>query len=259
MPRKPRRTMAEELGIKKKEPVLTPREIAEAEQRLGIVFRDKLHLDRAFVHRSYLNECGRSGVEHNERIEFLGDCVLEFVVGEYLYRQYPDHSEGDLTAYRSALVNNRMLAGVVDELQLAPFIRLSRGERKFFDLNERSAQRIKGCLFEAVVGAIYLDRGVGTVELFIGEVLLPKLRPTIEQGLHLDAKSQFQLLAQDELGVTPEYRILDESGPDHDKTFLAGAFIGDRMVGQGTGPSKQEAEKVAAQDALKSASQVASQ
>lgn len=258
MPRKNRRTMEEELGIKKREPVLIPRELAEAERRIGIVFRDKLFLDRAFIHRSFLNECGRMDVEHNERLEFLGDCVLEFVVGQFLFRAYPETQEGLLTSYRAALVRNTMLASIVDELDLGGYLRLSRGEQRYFTRNERSAQRLKGCLFEAVVGAIYLDRGVGTVELFIGEVLLPKLQPLIDAGLHLDAKSRLQELAQEELGVTPLYQVLDANGPDHDRTYLVGAFIGQRNIGQGTGPSKQEAEMAAAQDALKTEFQIVS-
>jgi len=251
------RRAAEVLGVvKKRGLVLLPQEIAEIEHRIGIVFRDKTFLDQAFIHRSYLNENRNLGLESNERIEFLGDCVQEFVVGEYLYRQLPDTEEGLLTAYRSALVNNRMLAAIYDEIKLAPFLRMSRGERRYFDRGDRSAQYIKGNGFEALVGAIFLDRGVGTVELFLGTVMLPKLTTIISEKRFLDAKSRFQELAQERLRATPQYQVLDESGPDHNKSFLVGVFIGERLVAQGTGPSKVEAEKEAAKAALQAEFQV---
>lgn len=253
------RRVAEVLGAgKAKESVLLLREIAEIESRLGITFRDKQYLDQAFIHRSYLNEARRLDLDHNERIEFLGDAILEMAVTQYLYRQHEDSEEGTLTEYRGALVNTRALAKIIDELGLAPFLRMSRGEKLFFDRNSRSATIMKGNLFEAIVGAIYLDRGVGTVELFVAETVLPKLKKIIELGLHVDPKSQFQNLAQAELGLTPSYRVIEEHGPDHDKNFLMGAYLDDRLVGQGWGPNKFEGEVEAAKAALKSEFQIES-
>lgn len=258
MSRNLQRRVAEVLGTGKgkKQIVLLPRELAEIERRLGVTFRDRQYLDQAFIHRSYLNEAKRPDLENNELLEFLGDAILEMAVTQYLYRVHGDCEEGTLTEYRAALVNTRALSKIVDELSLAPFLRMSRGEKLFFDRNSRSAMRMKGNMFEAIIGAVYLDRGVGTVELLIGEVMLPKLKIIIEQGLHVDPKSQFQELAQSEQSVTPVYQVLDERGADHDKNYLMGAFLGDRLVGQGWGPSKSEGEVEAAKAALKSEFQV---
>ena len=253
------RHVAEVLGAgKAKEFVLMPREIAEIENRLGITFRDKQFLDQAFIHRSYLNEARRLDLDHNERMEFLGDAILEMAVTQYLYRQHGECEEGMLTDYRAALVNTRALSKIIDELGLAPFLRMSRGEKLFFDRNSRSATAMKGNLFEAIIGAIYLDRGVGTVELFVNEVMLPKLKTIIEQGLHIDPKSQLQNLAQGDLGVTPTYRVIEEHGADHDKNWLMGVYLDDRLVGQGWGPNKSDGETEAAKAALKSEFQIES-
>lgn len=230
--------------------VLAPQEVAEIERRLGIKFRDPSYLNLAFVHRSYINEAKIPGLESNERVEFLGDGVLEMAVTQYLYRTFPKLDEGTLTNYRSALVRNQMLARIVTELRLGEFLRLSRGEKKFSEFQERAQQRIRGCLFEAIVGAIYLDRGPGAAELFINEVLISRLQEIIDLGLFTDAKSQLQELAQDQLGITPHYTILKEEGPDHNKQFLSGAFFDDRQVGQGRGNNKADAEDAAANEAL---------
>lgn len=236
--------------------VLAPQEVAEIERRLGIKFRDPSYLNLAFVHRSYVNEARIPGLENNERIEFLGDGVLEMTVTQYLYRLRPKLDEGTMTNYRSALVRNRMLARIVTELRLGEFLRMSRGEKKFAEFQERAQQRMRGCLFEAIVGAIYLDRGPGAAELFINEVLLPRLQEIIDLGLFTDAKSQLQELAQDQLGITPHYTILKEEGPNHNKEFLAGAFFDERLVGQGHGKNKAEAEDAAANDALQAEFQI---
>lgn len=255
LPRKVAEVLA---GNRVKQLVLLPREIAEIEGRIGITFRDKQFLDQAFIHRSYLNEAVRPDLDNNELMEFLGDGVLEMAVTQYLYRQHRDSDEGTLTNYRAALVNTRALSKLIDELGIAPFLRMSRGEKLFFERNSRSAVRMKANLFEAVIGAIYLDRGVGTVELFIGEVMLPKLKDIIARGGQIDPKSQLQNLSQAEIGVTPSYQVLEEHGADHDKNFLVGAFLGDRLVGQGWGPNKFEGEVEAAKAALKSEFQVES-
>lgn len=238
-------------GANSRGSVISMQELVAIESRLGVTFRDKHYLEQAFIHRSYGNEAQLHGLESNERQEFLGDCVIEFVVGEYLFRHYPTTEEGKLTAYRSALVNMTMLARIVDELGLGQSLRMSRGEKLFFDRNTRSTIRLKADLFEAIVGAIYLDRGVGTVELFLNEVLISKLKGIIEQKLYLDAKSHFQELAQEKYQLTPSYEVLDDTGPDHDKNWLIGVFLGDRIVARGWGSNKPEAETEAAREALK--------
>jgi len=218
------------------------------EKKINISFKNIELLDLAFVHKSYVNEHQDLKSEHNERMEFLGDAVLELVVTEYLYKSFPTKGEGVLTNWRSALVKGKHLAEIANDLDLGLYLYLSRGE-------ERSGGRKKNYLLanilESLIGAIYLDQGYGSAHKFIHDVIITKLGSILEQGLHIDAKSRFQELAQEELGVTPSYKVLKEDGPDHSKNFIMGAYIGDELVDEGSGSSKQKAEQSAAKNALK--------
>ena len=209
---------------------------------------DETLLERAFTHRSYLNEHPKLGLEHNERLEFLGDAVLEIVVTDFLYRKYPE-PEGVLTNLRSALVKTESLSAVAADLELAQFFRLSRGESKG---NDRSHAQIAANAVEAVIGAIYLDQGYGAASEFIHKFIISRLPDILEQGSWLDAKSHFQEVAQENYGLTPAYRVISESGPDHDKRFTVGAYVGDKLFGRGDGSSKQAGQQAAAEQALKS-------
>ena len=217
------------------------------EKKLGLKFKDWHFLRNAFVHRSYLNEHKSSKLESNERLEFLGDAVLELIVTEYLYTNYPN-PEGDLTNWRSALVKGEMLAKIASELDLGEYLYLSHGE-------ESSGGRTKDYLlantFEAVIGVIYLELGYEKAKKFIEKFLLVHLKDILEKGAHIDAKSKFQEIAQEKAGVTPIYQLLHDEGPDHDKIFTMGAYVEDRIVGKGKGSSKQSAEQKAAEDGLK--------
>lgn len=222
-------------------------EIKEAEKKIGVVFKDKELLKQAFTHRSFLNENKNSGLEHNERLEFLGDAVLELAVTNYLFNKYPKKPEGELTALRSALVNSVMLAGISTELGLNNFLLLSRGEAK--DIG-RARQYILANTFESVVGAIYMDQGYEPAEKFIAHVLLPKTKEIEENKLWIDAKSYFQEKAQEKTGTTPSYKTLKEHGPDHDREFTVGLYLGPTLISEGVGKSKQEAEQDAARVGL---------
>ena len=217
------------------------------EQTLGVIFKDKGLLKQAFTHRSYLNENRTSGLEHNERLEFLGDAVLELVVTDYLYKKYPNKPEGDLTALRSALVNSVMIASVSVELGFNEHLLLSKGEAKD---TGRARQYIMANTFESVVGAIYIDQGYAEAERFITRVLLPKIKIVEDQKLWVDAKSYFQEKAQEMLGVTPSYKTIKEHGPDHDKIFTVGLYVNESLIAEGAGKSKQEAEQDAAKKGL---------
>jgi len=217
------------------------------EKKLGISFKNKDLLIQAFVHRSYLNENPEFHLGHNERLEFLGDAVLELVVTEELYQQYPQKPEGELTNWRAALVNARMLAKVAEEIGLNDFLLLSRGETKELG---KARQFILANTFEALVGAIYLDLGYDACDKFIKDYLTIKLPDIIESGLFKDAKSRFQEEAQERMGITPAYKVLKEWGPDHAKSFIVGVFLGEELVAEGEGSSKQEGENEAAKRAL---------
>ena len=219
----------------------------EFEKKINISFNKKELLEQAFIHRSFINENPRSGLAHNERLEFLGDAVLELVVTEFLYAKYKDHNEGDLTAYRSALVNAVTLGQLADELSFNDLMKLSKGEAK--DVS-RARSSILADAYEAVVGAIYLDQGYEIVRDFISKTLLVKTEDIIRRGLYKDAKSFVQEKSQDINGLTPSYRVLDEEGPDHDKRFRIGIYFGEDLIAEGVGKSKQEAETDAAKNAL---------
>lgn len=220
--------------------------LQEFQDRLGLKFNDMTLLERAFIHRSYLNEHPKLGLEHNERLEFLGDAVLELVVTDFLYRNYPN-PEGDLTNWRSALVKTESLASVAEVLGIAQYFKLSRGEAKG---NARSHALISANATEALIGAIYLDQGYDAAKGFISDHISSRLARILKEGSWLDAKSRFQELAQEQYGLTPNYRVLDESGPDHDKIFTIGVYVGDKLFGKGQGSSKQSGQQVAAAQAL---------
>ena len=213
----------------------------------NLEFKNKDLLRQAFVHRSYLNENRDFALDHNERLEFLGDAVLELVITDYLYAKFPKKAEGDLTAYRSALVNANTLSLVAEESGINELLYLSRGESKD---KGRARQVILADTFEAVIGAIYTDRGYDAAKQFIAKKLFGLTDEVVEKGLWLDAKSRFQEKAQDRVGVTPLYKTIKEHGPDHDKQFIVGVYIGSELISQGSGKSKQEAEQEAAKAAL---------
>lgn len=221
--------------------------IEEFKQQNTIAFNNNDLLSQAFIHRSFINENPRSGLEHNERLEFLGDAILELVVTEYLYATYPHHNEGDLTAYRSALVNAVTLGQVADTLSFNDMMKLSKGEAK--DVS-RARSSILADAYEAFVGALYLDQGYDAAKSFISRTLLIKTEDIVKQGLYRDAKSFVQEKAQELHSVTPAYKVLGEEGPDHDKRFRTGIFFGDELIAEGEGKSKQEAETEAARAAL---------
>ena len=222
------------------------------ETRIGYSFRDKRFLETAFTHRSYLNENRAPSAgwrrEHNERLEFLGDAVLVLVVTEFLFAKYPEKPEGDLTAYRAALVNTQSISDAAQKLGMNEFLLLSKGEARD---TGRARQIILANAFEAMIGALYLDQGYVAAKDFIAKQLFGKADEIVEKRLWQDAKSRFQEVAQEALGVTPSYKLMDQSGPDHDKRFLIGAYIGPEKVSVGEGKSKQEAEQQAAENALK--------
>lgn len=224
-----------------------PRDPSEFERSSGFAFRNKALLKQAFTHRSYLNENKEEGLEHNERLEFLGDAVLELIVTHYLFEKYRESPEGELTAYRSALVNTNTISHVATELGMNDYLLLSRGEAK--DIG-RARQYILADTFEAFTGALYLDQGYDAAKKLIETKLFPYLDEVIAKRLWQDAKSRFQEEAQDRVGVTPVYQTLKEIGPDHDKQFIVGVYLGDERVAEGEGKSKQEAEQDAAEKGL---------
>ncbi len=213
----------------------------------GVYFKNKDLLQEAFVHRSYINENPRLGLSHNERLEFLGDAVLELAVTDHLFRTYPLEDEGALTAYRAALVNANTIATVAERLTMNDYLLLSRGEAK--DMG-KARQYILANTFEAFVGAVYMDQGYDAAEKFIRASLFGLLHDIIEQKLWRDAKSLVQERAQEHLSVTPSYRVVTEAGPDHDKQFTVGIYFGQDLIAKGNGKSKQEAEQSAALAAL---------
>jgi ribonuclease-3 len=217
------------------------------ESVLGVSFRDQGLLKEALTHRSYLNENPKWPLPHNERLEFLGDAVLELVVTEYLYAQFPNSPEGRLTAVRAALVNYQSLAAVGKKINLEDFIFLSRGEAKD---TGRAREVILANAMEALLGAIYLDQGYGAVKRTISMLILPEVEKIIAEEKYRDPKSLLQEKIQTRYKITPVYRVLGEDGLDQDKMYEVGVFINDELQGKGEGPSKQEAETKAAEAAL---------
>lgn len=223
------------------------KDLALFEKKLGLSFKNKDLLTQAFVHRSYLNENPEFGLDQNERLEFLGDAVLELVITEHLYQDYPSEDEGQLTNWRASLVNAKMLTQVAEELGFNDFLLLSRGETKELG---KARQYILANTFEAFIGALYLDAGYAACDTFIKTYLLAKLPDIIKNKSYKDAKSHFQEEAQEKAGVTPLYKVMKEWGPDHKKKFTVAVYLGKEMVAEGEGYSKQEAEESAAKEAL---------
>lgn len=220
---------------------------SDLEKIIDITFREKDILISSLTHRSYLNEHPDFPLPHNERLEFLGDAVLELVVTEYLYTHYPNQ-EGELTNWRASLVNANMLSELAREINLEKYLHLSRGEAK--EANTKARQYILANAYEAVIGAVYIDQGWDIVKRFIEEQVLIKLPYILEHQLYFDPKSRFQEKAQEVSGVTPTYRVLEESGPDHARQFKIGVYLGDEFVAEGEGLSKQEAQMAAAEKGL---------
>lgn len=219
-----------------------------AKEKLKLSFNDINILVTAFTHRSYLNEHKKTVKVHNERLEFLGDAVLELVVTEFLYANY-EEPEGILTNWRSALVRTESISDAAKRLEFESLLRLSRGEKRG---TERARGQILANTYEAVVGAIYLDQGYDAAKTFITESLLSTFDQILKTGSWLDAKSQLQEVAQSQDGQTPVYKVLEEEGPDHDKVFTIGVYVGSKLKGKGQGPSKQVGQQKAAEAALES-------
>ena len=217
------------------------------QKTIGVEFNDLELLRQAFTHRSYLNEHRGEVQGHNERLEFLGDAVLELNSTHFLYDKYPQKPEGELTAYRASLVNAVTCAEIAHEIGMNDFLLLSRGEAKD---TGRARNILLANAFEALVGAIYLDQGYDAAKEFITKHLFPKIDAIVREKLWQDAKSVLQEKAQESEGVTPSYAVIRETGPDHDKHFIVGVYIKDTMVAEGSGKSKQEAEQSAAREAL---------
>jgi len=218
------------------------------EKKIGLKFKNKDLLIQAFCHRSFLNENPDFHLTHNERLEFLGDAVLELIVTEYLYEKYPQKPEGELTNWRAALVNAKQLSKVAKALGCNDFLLLSKGETKGIG---KARQYILANTFEALIGAAYLDLGYKSCQNFIKKYLIKDLPYIIEAGLFKDTKSRFQEEAQERVGITPIYKVLEKRGPDHAKHFIIGVFLERELVAKGEGASKQEAEEGAAAEALK--------
>jgi len=221
-------------------------DFSKLEEKLNLNFKNKDLLRQAFIHRSYLNENPNMGLEHNERLEFLGDAVLELVVTEYMYRKY-DNPEGELTSWRAALVNSKMLSFVAENLSFNDFILLSKGEAQ--DIG-RARQYILANAVESLIGAIFMDLGMKEAEKFIDKHILSQLPAILEKKLYRDPKSYLQELVQEKYGITPTYEVLEESGPDHAKIFIVGVYIEKELLAKGEGSSKQEAQEDAARKAI---------
>lgn len=224
------------------------KDLNKLEKKLNLFFKNKDLLTQAFCHRSYLNEHPDFSLGHNERLEFLGDAVLELIVTEYLFNNYPQKAEGELTVLRSALVNTYSLSKVASDLEFNNFLLQSVGESKE---KGRARQFILANTFEAFIGALYLDQGYKICQNFIQKFLIEKYLPEIiEKKLFKDPKSLFQEKAQEIEKITPVYKLIKEIGPDHQKHFIVGVYLEDKLIAEGQGPSKQEAETEAAKKAL---------
>ena len=223
------------------------RDFAKLENDLDIYFDNKNLLIQAFVHRSYINESVKSKMSHNERLEFLGDAVLELATTNLLYNKFQDLAEGELTTYRAALVNTKSIGAVAKDLGFNDYLFLSRGESKDFG---KARVSILADTYEAFIGALFLDRGYEFAKDFIEKTLLIHTDEIIEAGKYKDPKSTVQEKAQDVIGVTPSYKVVSESGPDHDKKFVIAIYFGTEKIAEGEGKSKQEAETDAAKNAL---------
>jgi ribonuclease-3 len=222
-------------------------DIRPLEKNLHISFSNRSLLERALTHSSYLNENPDSALEDNERLEFLGDAVLDFIVGAYLYNRFPEMKEGELTSLRAALVRSSTLADFARQLEINQYLKLGCGEE---ENGGRERTPLLCAAFEAVIGAIYLDKGFDAVQKLMEPMIAPKLADIREKSLHKDAKSEFQVWAQAKFNVTPHYEVIGESGPDHQKTFTVRVMVGQETWGEGSGTSKQAAAQAAARKAL---------
>ncbi len=221
--------------------------IKDLEKTLGIQFKDNSLLKRALTHRSYLNE-NRDVEKNNERLEFLGDAVLELIVSDHLYSNYPNRPEGELTSFRSAIVRTESLADASRELEYGKYLRMSKGEE---ETGGRDKDYILANTFEAVLGAIYLDQGYEQCKKLVDKILISKIKNIVERRLDIDSKTKIQEIAQAKYKETPTYEVLKEYGPDHNKKFVVGVKLGNKIIGKGKGESKQKAEEAAAQKGLK--------
>lgn len=220
----------------------------ELEKKIGITFEDYNILRTAFVHKSYINEHKNSEKSDNERLEFLGDAVLELASTKHLFEKCPKSPEGELTTFRSALVKGKHLAEIAKELDLGKYLLLSRGEEKS---GGRDKNYILANTLESLIGAIYLDQGDDAAEKFVEKFILTKFDGIIKKGLHVDAKTCFQENCQEKVGITPHYEVIKEEGPDHNKKYTTGAYVNDELIATGIGSSKQKAEDEAAKSAIK--------
>lgn len=227
---------------------MSTNELTKLQKKLGVKFKNDGLLKQALVHRSYLNEHPDFNIGHNERLEFLGDAVLEIVVTEFLYLNFSSTPEGDLTNWRAALVNAKMLYVIANELGIESCLYLSKGEAR--DKNKKSRQFILANAVEAIIGAVYLDQGMTAAKKFILKNVITKLDDILKTQSYLDPKSHFQEKAQEARGITPHYEILEEVGPDHAKVFTVGVYLADELIATGKGSSKQEAQVEAAAKAL---------
>jgi len=235
------------MHVPRKENILDISKYKEfAEQVLGVTFKHPENLVTAFTHRSYINEHKKTAMEHNERLEFLGDAVLELVVTAYLYTHYSE-AEGILTNWRSALVRTESISAAASTQGFEPLLRLSRGEKRG---SERAREQILANCYEAVIGSLYLDQGYEAAEKFIQKSLMVTFDTILQTGSWMDPKSRLQEIVQSREGFTPVYKVLKEDGPDHDKIFTIGVFVENKLKGEGTGPSKQAAQVQAAESAL---------
>jgi len=224
--------------------------LSEFEKKINVNFKNKGLLHQALIHRSYLNENPKFYLKHNERLEFLGDAVLELVVTEFLYKEYPDKSEGELTNLRASLVNSQMLSKLAFELDLDEYIYLSKGEAQE-NSNGKARRYILANAVEALIGSIYLDQDYKKAKKIIEKYFLVKLPEILEKKTYIDPKSKFQEVAQEKEKITPSYKVLEESGPDHAKHFQMGIYLGKELIASGEGESKQEAQVNAAKEALR--------
>ncbi len=226
--------------------MLLDKDFSPLEQKINYHFKDRRLLKTAFVHRSALNELHDHINEHNERLEFLGDAVLELIVTENLFLHYPN-PEGELTNWRSALVRGQHLAEKAKDLGFGDYLYLSHGETKS---GGKAKQMILANTFEAFLGALYLDGGYKIAKNFVEQTIICHLSEILAEGLDIDPKSRFQELAQEKYSITPDYKVISESGPDHNKIFTVGVYLADRQVAQGQGSSKQYAQIAAARSAI---------
>ena len=222
------------------------KDFSKLEEKLKVNFKDKDLLIQAFCHRSYINENPEFYLDHNERLEFLGDAVLELIVTEHLFKNYKN-PEGELTNWRAALVNSKNLAEIAKNLGFEDYLLLSKGEARD---SGKARQYILANTLEAFIGALYLDQGLKKSGEFLNSHLVKELPRILKEGLHVDAKSRFQEIAQEKEKITPTYQVLKEWGPDHAKNFVVGVFLGEELAAEGRGSSKQEAEEDAARNGL---------